>query len=123
MPVNSVSFCNRAGLASADATFQVFDWTVGVDQVENEVATTRIYPNPTSKNQQVVLEINASKDTESQITMINSIGQQVMPAQTINLTQGTNIERLNTANLAAGLYIINVETEGTTTSHKLVIKE
>ena len=123
MPVNAVSFCDRAGLASADATFQVFDWTVGIDQVEDEVATTRIYPNPTSKNQQVILEINATKNTESQISMINSIGQQVMPTQTINLTQGANIERLNTANLAAGLYIINVKTEGTTTSHKLVIQE
>lgn len=123
MPINSISFCDRTTLQSTSATFQVFDWTIGVDQVEEEVATTRLYPNPTNKNQQVVLEINATKDAEAKVSMINSIGQTVMPAQTINVAQGANVERLSTANLAAGLYIVNVETEGTITSHKLVIQE
>lgn len=123
MPVNAISFCDRATLSSSNAVFEVFDWTVGVDQLEEETATTRIYPNPTSKNQQVVVEINAVKDAEVQISMINSIGQTVMAAQRLAVTQGVNIEQLNTANLAAGLYIINVETEGTITSHKLVIQE
>lgn len=123
MPINSISFCDRATLQSTEATFEVYDWTIGVDKVEAEIATTRVYPNPTSKNQQVMVEINATKDAVTQISMINSIGQTVMPAQTISITQGVNVERLNTANLPAGLYIINVETEGTITSHKLVIKE
>ncbi|MGH1335795.1 MAG: zinc-dependent metalloprotease [Aureispira sp.] len=123
MPVNSISFCDRMTLQSTTATFQVFDWTIGVDKVEGEATTTRLYPNPTNKSQQVVLEINATKDTEAQISMINSIGQTVMPAQTINVAQGVNVERLSTANLTAGLYIVNVETEGTIISHKLVIQE
>lgn len=123
MPVNAISFCDRSSLSSAPATFSVFNWSIGVDQVEEKVASTRIYPNPTNKNQQVVLEINATRATEAQISMLNSIGQIVMPTQVINITQGVNTEQLNTATLTAGLYIINVETEGITTSHKLVIQE
>jgi hypothetical protein len=123
MPLNAVSFCDRTGLQSARAEFYVNDWTIGVDQIEEEATTTRVYPNPTSRNQQVMLEINSKKDGEATVTMINSIGQYVMPAQTLNLVQGANVERLSTANLSAGLYIVNVETDGVTTSHKLVIKE
>ncbi len=123
MPLNAISFCDRAGLESSPATFEVFNWAVGVDQIEENTTTTRVYPNPTSKNQQVVLEITAEKAGDATITMMNSIGQTVMTAQTLNVTEGINVERLSTANLAAGLYIINIETNGLTTSHKLVIQE
>jgi hypothetical protein len=121
-PLNATTFCDR-GIASDRAIFQVFNWNVGVDNIEAEIESSKIYPNPTGTRQDVVLEVESTIVGDAQITIFNSIGQEVMPTQSISLVPGTNVQKLTTSTLAAGLYVVNVETANGTTSHKLLIRE
>jgi hypothetical protein len=121
-PLNSTSFCNNS-YVSAEAEFEVKNWAVGVQTTQTEIISSKIYPNPGKKNQDVILEINSSIDGEAQIKILNSIGQIVMPSQVVVFMKGENLQKLNTTSLSAGLYIINVETKSGTISHKLLIKE
>lgn len=120
-PMNATTFCDR-GIASKKAKFRVFNWNVGVDNVEAEIHSSKIYPNPSNTRQDVILEVESKVAGDAQITIFNGIGQEVMPTQAISLIPGNNIQKLTTSTLAAGLYVINVKTLNGTTSHKLLIK-
>jgi len=124
-PINATAFCDTTSTAfqSQAANFRVYDWAVGVDQVESGIKSTKIYPNPSGQNQDVILEIKSSVIEDAQISIYNSIGQVVMPSQTISLIEGDNVQQLNTSSLPAGLYVVNIETNGQTSSYKLVIKD
>lgn len=121
-PLNATSFCNNNATGSVQSNFQVYNWTVGVNDIPSEIESSKIYPNPTGASQDVLLEIKSSIEGDAQITIINSIGQEVMPVQTIGLTKGDNIQKLTTSSLSAGMYIITINTANSTTSHKLVIQ-
>lgn len=121
-PLNAITFCD-GGLASKKAKFLVFNWNVGVENIEAEIQSSKIYPNPTSTRQDVILEVESTIIGDAQITIFNSIGQEVMPTQAISLVPGNNVQKLTTSTLAAGLYVVNVKTANGTTSHKLLIKE
>ena len=121
-PLNATSFCTP-NLGSVQANFQVYNWSVDVNKVEGEIESSKVYPNPSGKDQNVMLEIKSAVVGEAQISIYNSIGQDVMPAQTIELAKGDNVQKLNTNALSPGLYIINIETKNGRASHKLVIKE
>jgi hypothetical protein len=120
-PLNATTFCDR-GLASDKARFLVYDWNVGVNDIEAEIQSSKIYPNPSGTRQDVVLEVESAIVGEAQITIYNAIGQEVMPTQSISLVPGNNVQKLTTSTLTAGLYVVNVETANGTASHKLVIK-
>lgn len=121
-PLNATTFCDRS-IASTKAKFRVYNWNVGVDNVEAEIQSSKIYPNPSGARQDVVLEVESTIVGDAQITIFNGIGQEVMPTQSISLAPGTNVQKLTTSTLTAGLYVVNVKTANGTTSHKLLIKE
>lgn len=121
-PINDTEFCDRS-VQSVDAQFQVFDWSIGVDQVQAPTINSSIYPNPAGANRQVTLSVDAKTATQARITMFNSVGQSLMPAQDWDLNAGNNVQQLNTAGLPAGLYIVNIETEEGVRSHKLTIEK
>ncbi|BDS15368.1 zinc-dependent metalloprotease [Aureispira anguillae] len=123
-PLNATTFCfANNDLGSTKAKFEVFNWNVGVEDIPSEIQSSKLYPNPSGKNQDVMLEIESSIVGDAQITIFNSIGQEVMPTQAILLEKGTNVQKLSTSALTAGLYVINVKTSNGTASHKLVIKD
>lgn len=121
-PLNETTFCDE-GIASEKAKFRVFNWNVGVENIEAEIQSSKIYPNPSGTRQDVVLEVESTIVGTAQITIYNAIGQEVMPTQSISLVPGNNVQKLTTSTLTAGLYVVNVETANGTASHKLVIKE
>jgi hypothetical protein len=121
-PMNETTFCDR-GIASDKAKFRVFNWAVGVDNIEAEIQSSKLYPNPSGLRQDVVLEVESTIVGDAQITIYNGIGQEVMPTQSISLVPGTNVQKLTTSTLTAGLYVVNVETANGSTSHKLVIRD
>ena len=121
-PLNATTFCD-GGIASEKAKFQVFNWNVGVDNIEAEIQSSKIYPNPSGTRQDVILEIESTIVGDAQITIFNSIGQEVMPTQSISLVPGNNVQKLSTSTLTAGLYVVNVETANGMTSHKLLLRE
>ena len=121
-PLNATTFCDR-GIASEKAKFRVNNWNVGVESVEAEIESSKIYPNPSGTRQDVILEVESTVIGSAQITIFNGIGQEVMPTQAISLVPGNNVQKLSTSTLTAGLYVVNVKTANGTTSHKLLIKE
>jgi len=121
-PLNATTFCDR-GIASEKAKFIVFNWNVGVENIEAEIQSSKIYPNPSGTRQDIVLEVESTIVGTAQITIYNAIGQEVMPTQSISLVPGNNVQKLTTSTLTAGLYVVHVETANGTASHKLVIKE
>jgi hypothetical protein len=121
-PLNATTFCDGS-VASSKAKFRVYNWNVGVDNVEAEIQSSKIYPNPTGTRQDVILEVESTIVGDAQITIFNGIGQEVMPTQSISLVPGSNVQKLSTSTLTAGLYVVNVKTINGTISHKLLIKE
>lgn len=121
LPVNSTRFCDRT-LQSSDAQFEVYG-TISVNQVDAPNIRTNIYPNPAEKQTMVTVDIQANNATQARIAVYNSVGQRLMPTQVVELLAGSNLHQLNTVDLPAGLYIINIETEEGTQSHKLTIGE
>ena len=121
-PVNATNFCDRAALQSNDAQFQVFDWGIGVDQVEAPQLTTSIYPNPTREGTRVTLALEAKTTLQARFAMFNSLGQSVMSIQEWDIVPGSNVQQLDISALPAGLYVINIETPEGSQSHKLVIE-
>jgi hypothetical protein len=115
---NAIDFCPN--FTSAPTQFRTFGWAVGIDQLANTgIASSKVYPNPASRNGSVSIEMNAIQNTEATISISNSIGQTLMARQTVQLIQGTNIETLDLSMLAAGLYFVNIETTQGRTTHKL----
>ena len=121
-PINATSFCDL-GMGSTKAKFEVFDWSVGVENPSPTVSSTMVYPNPSTEYNDVIIEINTTADVEAQIVVYNSIGKEVMPAQLMTLFKGQNIQTLNTSSLSPGIYIINIKTNENIVSHKLIINQ
>jgi len=69
-----------------------------------------VYPNPTSDNLNV--NIDLKKASSVTFTVYNVLGQQVLAPMTKTLNAGANTTSVNTNGLAAGMYYMNVATEG-----------
>ena len=88
-----------------------------------DIESTKIYPNPAGYNADITLEINSRINGAANIAMFNSIGQEVIPAFSLDLKIGNNIQNIMTSALSAGIYVLNIETEKGIQSHKVVIKD
>jgi hypothetical protein len=121
-PVNATSFCDL-GLGSSKATFDVYDWSVGVENLSKYVSSTRIYPNPSTQFNDVIIEVKTIADLDAEVLVYNSIGKAVMPGQTVQLLKGDNFQTLNTSTLSPGMYIISIKTKDSVLSHKLIINQ
>lgn len=69
-----------------------------------------VYPNPTSDNLNV--NIDLKKASSVTFTVYNVLGQQVLAPMTKALNAGANTTSVNTNSLSAGMYYMNVATEG-----------
>jgi hypothetical protein len=80
---------------------------VGVNTILEE-GTLKLFPNPAKD----LLNINFSLKTASdvQITVLNTLGQQVRNLGNTSFVAGTNNMTIETANLASGMYVINFRT-------------
>lgn len=108
--------------ASTNAFFKVFDWAVGVDKIEKEIESSSIHPNPNKGVGEVFVNVKSLITGSASLSIYNSIGEEVLPAQTVEMAQGPNVYGLNVSSLTAGLYIVNIKTDNKTISHKLVIQ-
>jgi hypothetical protein len=66
---------------------------------------TGIYPNPTSSQLNVVIDLIAAQKVE--ITVFDATGKRVMEREA-SLATGLNLYTMNVSNLSAGLYFIKV---------------
>jgi len=93
----------------------------GVASSVKNVESINLYPNPASGVTN--LSINLTQNETVNITVLNTLGQEVFTSKSNNFNAGENNVTINTENWAAGTYFINVSTSKGSSNQKLnVIK-
>ena len=98
----------RVGTNFADA---YLEYILGTNNVMN-VSEFKMYPNPVSNGK---LFITSSTDLEKQVTIYNTLGQQVLQTKTIT-------EAINVSNLSKGTYFVKITEEGNSVTKKLIVQ-
>jgi len=83
--------------------------TSSVDEMDNLAKYISIYPNPA--NEVAGVEIELMDRSEVTVNMVNAMGQTVL-VEVATLDAGVQKLNLNTAELSAGLYFVNVNVNG-----------
>jgi len=83
--------------------------TSSVDEMDNLAKYISIYPNPA--NEVAGVEIELMDRSEVTVNMVNAVGQTVL-VEAATLDAGVQKLNLNTAELSAGLYFVNVNVNG-----------
>jgi len=91
----------------------------GITQVEESENTDMlIFPNPANDN--VSVKMNVASTGSAYVTVINSLGE-VVYSSNENITTGINTIQLNTTSLNDGIYFVNVQVDGNTSSNSFMI--
>jgi len=96
-----------------------FNFNTGVSSVIIPVKFD-LYPNPVAKNTSVTLQLSNTSDVT--LNVVNSFGQIVKTIENKNLTAAEYTFEINTENLSAGIYFINIISGNGTASKKLIIE-
>ncbi|HNA56886.1 MAG TPA: PKD domain-containing protein [Chitinophagales bacterium] len=78
-----------------------------------------LYPNPASDV--ATLVINATEDMQSVVTILDMAGNMVMPAAEQHILSGKTTIQLATADLASGMYMVNILAQGAQQTLPLLI--
>ncbi len=89
--------------------------TIGLEELNVNSTAVKMYPNPAKDVLNV--EIDANKNGKAQIEIMNALGQVVYNSGA-DITEGNNTISINTSDLKAGLYIINVTANGSSRTLK-----
>lgn len=92
--------------------------TVGVNEIES-IQSFSIFPNPA--NEQVNISFEGVGNASAQVRIIDPIGKVVM-SKLINNINGKQNVTFDVANLAAGVYNIEVLSNGKTTQSKMIVE-
>jgi hypothetical protein len=96
-----------------------FNVAIGVNEQVASFGSVNLFPNPA--NEMINVSLNLVKAENVSITMFNAMGQAVMTENRDMAAGATNIQ-FNTANLAAGVYFVNVAAGNATTTTKVVVE-
>lgn len=93
--------------------------TVGIETpiANNSVS---VYPNPAENQFNINMEL--AENSNVSYSIINNIGQTVLSADLGNLSAGNKIQKINISELAQGIYMVQVNVNGTITTKKLTVK-
>lgn len=83
------------------------------------VSINNLFPNPATDETNVNIDLKKSGNVT--VSIVNLIGQEVNSVNAGNLSAGNNTVKLNLGNLKAGIYFINVDVDGSTTTKKLTV--
>ncbi len=93
----------------------------GINTISSEIASFKIYPNPTYGNS--IIEVESKESMKVNVQVI-SIEGKIIIEHDASLTSGTNILNLNTEELKPGIYLMNIiEEKGSITSGLRLIKQ
>lgn len=84
----------------------------------DEAMTLSVFPNPTADN--TTIKMAAQEGQDYNITVLSSLGQQIAVLHNGALNNGLNTFEYNTTDLARGIYIIKIESEGRFQTVKLI---
>ncbi len=93
---------------------------VNTSPIIQQVFTNKIFPNPTEDK--VTIQIESHKNIPINITLYNSIGQQVRYIFDGIIAQGMTQYELNTIDLSSGTYLIRIESNQQVITQPLMVK-
>ena len=97
-----------------------FQNATGLSELKT-VSSLNIYPNPANISANVSFELN--NDTDVNIAVSDLTGKTVYSNKLGNMNSGSHNVTINTDKMSNGIYIVNFEANGITTSQKLVVKK
>lgn len=93
------------------------DCTLGVDDVTLS-SNIRLFPNPASS--EVYIDFGNLNVGSLEVKVVNNLGQTITSLETESL-DGSNQMPINVSNYTSGIYFITIETDGITTTKKLLV--
>lgn len=91
----------------------------GIDEAGNEIANTRLYPNPA--NNEATITVTLTKAATVTVTVYDLSGKALLNVFTGQMVAGNNSIQLNTAELTAGIYFTTIVTNNAKKTIKTVI--
>lgn len=91
-------------------------------QSESFVKTLQIYPNPSSGNSELVVEIQSTTSESSKIELFNQLGQKVREMD-VNLIGGFNQLSVDVADLKNGNYFAKIKVDGEQLYKKIILTD
>ena len=96
-------------------------FVVGVEEVTANIKEFEIYPNPSNK-ETVTISLDLENNSVLQIELLNNLGQKVETIVNNASFSGKNQFEINTASLSEGVYIVNVQIDGSNVTKKLIVQ-
>ncbi len=95
---------------------------LGCRNADNMVSSADFsaYPNPT--NGMITVNFQAAKSAKYSVKVIDLLGN-VMISNVVSATEGANMQELNLSNVAKGMYLLSIETEGSNVQTLRVVVE
>lgn len=114
---NEVSACNSFSTASK---FTTSSFPVSTKEAL-AITTISLRPNVTEKGQFVNLNVQTESKIDATIRIVNVNGQVMKNIENVTFQAGTHIHQIETAGLAPGVYIVNMQTVNGQINERLLI--
>ena len=85
----------------------VIDCTVGINEVNGNLSSGKLYPNPA--NTVVYYENELAADESGKIKLMDMLGKEI---KEYNLTKGSNLISIPVSDLAKGIYLVKIKIAG-----------
>jgi hypothetical protein len=108
----------RLRMVDLDGTF-AYSNIVYLEHRKGKLGIANLYPNPTLDN--VTIEYETEDATAVTFTIFDALGQQVA-VEKVTPKKGANVHTLSLNDLAAGMYMIAIDTEGSKRVVRKVVK-
>ena len=87
---------------------------------ENELAASfQVSPNPAAE--QVIITLKENSGADATVSVLDLTGKEVFQSS-VNSANGSQNITVNTSTFANGMYIVNVSTNGITSSKKFIVR-
>lgn len=116
IPYNKVHTCNAV---ASEGSFSTLAWTVANETVEG-VSSFDISPNPVAAGASVTIELQSTRNMDGTLNIYNVNGQ-LVHQKAIQVASFANQFIVDTEQLAAGLYVVNLAFEEGAIQRKFVV--
>ncbi len=93
--------------------------TVPTIDLPSNISKISLYPNPVSNIINIEVDSKISSEIEIEITQID--GRKIL-SQTSKLSKGINNSQIEVASFAKGMYLVNIKSEGSIITKKIVVE-
>jgi PKD repeat protein len=93
---------------------------VGIDEQNREYLAFSISPNPVSGDAHI--SFNTAENANVEVRVVNAMGQEVLIVEKNSLPSGSYEFTINTAQLAKGIYFVQLQAGNVSDSRKLIVQ-